>query len=56
MYPSTFAHLDSHYAPPTHDVATPSKRRSGSRRGLRARLPVLALRPVSPHSACGESR
>ena len=56
MYPSTFAYLDHHYELPTHDLAAPRKPRSRSRRSLRGRLPVLALRPVSPHSACGESR
>ena len=56
MYPSTFAHLDHHYEPPAHAAAASPKRRSGSRRGLRGRLPVLALRSVSPHSACGQSR
>ena len=55
MYYSTFAHLDRQFDLPTHDVTAP-KRSRASRRGSRARLPVLALRPVAPHSACGESR
>lgn len=55
MFYSTFAHLDRQFDLPTHDVRAPRRSR-GSRRGLRGRLPVLALRPVAPHSACGESR
>ena len=55
MYPSSFAHLNNEYALPASGERASRKRR-GSRRGLRALRPALALRPVSPHSACGESR
>ena len=55
MYPSTFAHLKTDYSPPTSVPAAPRSRR-GSRRSLRALIPAFALKPVSPHSACGETR
>ena len=55
MYPSTFAHLKTDYSPPTAIPAAAGTRRR-SRRSLRTLLPALALRPVSPNSACGETR